>query len=241
MKSELTITPKGDTLTLLEGKALELKHPDKLKISGQIESVNKYMAARKATEQAYGSLQHINRDLAVITVDDEAMSIHLDVDPNSPFGTEVVGTLEMNPDLLKFQLNQNYKFSREALVELIRMNRRFFADIVENGNVVSALQRLKISTTGSLEAGSDTRGNKESAFKKTVDSAVVPQTFVLFIPIFKGQPAKKFVVDLCLDTTENNVRFWLESVELIEIAQADKKAIISAQLADYLDYCIIWK
>lgn len=241
MKSEMNITPKGDVLTLLEGKALELKHPDKLKISGQIESVNKYMAARKGTEQAPGALQHINRDLAVITVDDEAMAIHLDVDPNNPFGTEVVGSLEMNPELLQFQLNKNYKFSRESLVELLRMNRRFFADRIENENVVSALQRLKISTTADIGQGSDTRGNKENAFKKTVDSAAVPQTFALFIPIFKGQPPKKFLVDLCLDTTEQNVRFWLESVELIEIIQVDKKAIISAQLADYLDYCIIWK
>jgi hypothetical protein len=242
MKSDLTITPKGDTINILEGKALEPKHPDRLVISGQIESVNAYLTARKGTQQQSGALQYVDKDLAVITIDEEAMTIHLDVDPNNPFGTEVTGKLYSNPELAAFVINKpGHRFTRESLLEVITFRRRFFTDVSQYDGVRSALQRLKISATSSTEVGSDNRGNKDSAIKKVVDSAGIPQNFKLTIPIYKGQPAKTFLVDLCLDYTDAGVRFYLESVELVELADADKKAIIQAQLKDFFDFCIIWK
>src|SRR5579872_2912661 len=126
MKSELTVTPKGDTINILEGTALEPKHPNKLKIVGQVQSVNHYMAARRGTTQPHGALQHIDRDLAVISIDEEAMTIHLDVDPNNPFGTEVLGKLEINPDLVPFGINKQVEFTRDKLIHLLRFSRRFF-------------------------------------------------------------------------------------------------------------------
>jgi len=242
VKSELIISPKGDTINVLEGKALEQKHPDRLVISGQIESVNAYLSTRKGTAQMPGSLQHVDRDLAVITIDEEAMTIHLDVDPNNPFGTEVTGKLLANPELAAFSINKaGHRFTRESLLEIITFRRRFFTDLDQYDRVKSSLQRLKISANSSTEVGSDSRGNKDSAIQKTVDSANIPAGFKLTIPIYKGQPAKTFLVELCLDYTDAGVRFYLESVELVEIAEADKKAIIQKQLADFLEFCIIWK
>lgn len=241
MKSELTITPKGDTINILEGKALEPKHPNKLKISGQIDSVNKYLAARRGTLQPSGALQHIDRDLAVITVDEEAMTIHLDVDPNHAFGTEVVGKLEMNPDLVPFGINKTVEFTREKLIHLLRFSRRFFTLPAHHEALITAYQKLNISGNTNLKVETDTRGNKDMGFKKTIDSSSIPTEFVLEMPVFKGQPARKFRVEICLEASDASVRFWFESVELIEIIEKDKKEIFQAQLADYLEYAIIWK
>lgn len=241
MKSELTITPKGDTLNILEGKALEPKHPERLFISGQIESVAAYLNARRGTLQPEGALQHINKDLAVITMDEAAMTITLDVDPNHPFGTEVVGKLEFNPELLAWFINKDKQFTREQLISLLKFNRRFFADASQHSIMLDAYQKLNLTGQTALKNESDNRGNKDAAFKKTIDSSNIPTEFSLLMPIFKGQPAKKFRVEVCLDATDASVRFWFESVELIEIIEADKKEIFNKQVEGYVDFAIIWK
>ena len=231
----------GSTLTILEGTALAPKHPERLKIIGQIESVNSYLNARRGTAQPEGALQHINKDLAVITMDEAAMTITLDVDPNNPFGTEVVGKLEFNPELLAWFINKDKQFTREQLITLLKFNRRFFADASQHGIMMDAYQKLNLTGQTALKNESDSRGNKDAAFKKTIDSGNIPTEFSLLMPIFKGQPAKKFRVEVCLDATDASVRFWFESVELIEIIEVDKKAIFNNQVAGYTDYAIIWK
>lgn len=241
MKSELTITPKGDTINILEGKALEPKHPERLRISGQIESVNAYLNARRGTLQLPGALQHIDKDLAVITMDEAQMTITLDVDPNHPFGTEVIGKLEFNPELLAWFINKDKQFTREQLIHLLKFNRRFFADPSQHAIMLDAYQKLNLTGQTALKNESDSRGNKDAAFKKTIDSSTIPTEFSLMIPIFKGQPEKKFRVEICLDATDQSVRFWFESVELIELTEGDRKNIFNSQVEGYTDFCIIWK
>lgn len=241
MKSELTIAPKGDTINILEGKALEPKHPLPLKIVGQIESVNVYLNARRGTAQLPGSLQHIDKDLAVITMDEANMTITLDVDPNHNFGTIVIGKLEFNPDLLAWFINKDKQFTREQLITLLKFNRRFFADASAHAIMLDAYQKLNLTGQTALKNESDSRGNKDAAFKKTIDSSTIPTEFILNMSVFKGQPDKKFRVEVCLDATDASVRFWFESVELIEIIEVDRKAIFNAQVAGYTDMAIIWK
>lgn len=241
MKSELTITPKGDTLIYLEGKALEPKPPIPLRIIGQIESVNTYLTSRRGTLQPPGALQHIDKDLAVITMDEAKMTITLDVDPNNPFGTEVVGQLEFNPDLLAWFINKDKKFTREQLIYLLKFNRRFFADASQHRIMLDAYQKLNLTGQTNLKNETDGRGNKDLAFKKTIDSSTIPTDFTLEMPVFKGQPNRKFRVEICLDATDASVMFWFESVELIEIIETDRKKIFNDQVASYTDFAIIWK
>lgn len=241
MKSELTIGPKGDTINILEGKALEPKHPLPLKIIGQIESVNAYLNARWGTAQLPGALQHIDKDLAVITMDEANMTITLDVDPNNNFGTVVVGKLEFNPDLNAWFINKDKQFTREQLIALLKFNRRFFADASAHSIMLDAYQKLNLTGQTAMKNESDSRGNKDAAFRKTIDSSTIPTEFILNMPVFKGQPEKKFRVEVCLDATDASVRFWFESVELIEIIEVDRKAIFNAQVSGYTDMAIIWK
>ena len=233
--------PQGSALTIREGKALEEKHPEKLNLTGRIESVRQYLDARKGTEQAPGRLQHIDKDLAVILINEEELSITLHADPNNFFGTIVTGRMQHNADLTGFQINKEHKFSRESLVKLLTFSRRFFNDAVEWENVLNAVRRLKVSSTSDISQDTDNRGNKEMIFKKSVDSANIPNSFTLLIPIFKGQIPRKFSVDLCLEVTDAGVKFYLESVELVELTEQDRKDIINKELASYTDMCIIWK
>src|SRR5579864_4087833 len=175
MKNEITFNDfKNNQLTILEGKALDPKYPNKIQITGFIDSVNKYLAARKGSDLSKESFQVIDKDKAIIVVDDDAMNIHLFVEPNNPFGTEIVGQLEFDSFLQEFHINKNKEFTREALIKLFRFNRRFFEDKGKHEELVNAYQKLNISSAAQIKTETDTRGNKDLAFKKTINSESIP-------------------------------------------------------------------
>ena len=240
MKQEIII-PKfeGNTLTILEGKALELKQPEKISLEGNIKAISDFI------EKRYGArggkkLQQVDKDLAVVIVDGEKMNMTLLLDPNDIFGTVISANLERTTELLTFCINQNKQFTREELVKIIRFNRRFF-EAGKHQDILNAYLKLQLTGTTELTSASDNRGNKEAAFKKIIDSQNVPTEFVLEIPIFKGFGVERFRVEVCIETTDASVRFWFESVELAELIEVRKQEIFNEELRNCQDFVIINK
>jgi hypothetical protein len=241
MKTENIIHLQGDTLTILEGKALEQKYPEKIKISGNIESISNFLKQRWAEEKQGNNLQHVNPELAIVTVDADAMIILFQLDPENYFGTEILAKLEFSTELKKFCINETKTFNREELIKLLRFNAIYFDDRSKHSQLLLAYQKLNLSSNAVVKHESDTRGNKDVAFQKTIDSSNIPTEFILNIPIFKGQPAERFRVEICLDATDASVRFWFESVELAELIEQRKKELFDKQLAYCEDFVIIHK
>jgi hypothetical protein len=79
------------------------------------------------------------------------------------------------------------------------------------------------------------------AFSKLIDSQHIPTEFILNIPIFKGFDPERFRVEVCLEATDASVRFYFESVELLELIETRKKEIFAAELESCKDMVIIHK
>lgn len=238
MKTEMILNPNSDTITILEGKALEQKYPVPIKINGNIHSVANFIKERWGDKTGSG-LQVIDKTRAVVLVDEAEMFISLRLDPENVFGTEINGFLETTPEFEQFHINEAMTFSREDLVKLFRFNRRFFGS--DHEKLLTAYQKLNISTAGSLQQDSDTRGNKGVNFQKTVDSSAIPTGFNLTVPIYKGFDPVSFPVEIGLDATDASVRFWFESPVLVEVMEAMKKSIFEDQLKYCKDFVIIYK
>ena len=238
MENTFNITPTGDKITILQGEALPLLQPRQLKINGNILSVGSFLSNRWGA--LYGlELQRVDRELAIVTVNEAAMTILLQLNPNDPLGTEVLGKLELTDDLKQFCINQNKQFTREELIKLLRFNKRFFQNHDKHAELLKAYQTMQIKTASELKQESDTRGNKWLNFNKTVDSASIPTEFILYIPVFKGFPQKTFRVEICLDATDSSVRFWFESEELNELISIERDLIFNEQLKLCSDFVII--
>lgn len=240
MEQKININPAGDTLTILEGKTLDLKHPEKIKLSGNIESISGFLSKRYSGRTGKG-LQEVDKDKAVVNVDDAKMNMHLFLDPQNHFGAEVIATLLFTPELLAFHINDNHEFTRESMIKLLKFNKRFFANPMKQEELLDAYMKLNLTGNTQIKAESDDRGSRDFAFKKTIASQNIPLNFTLEIPIFKGQPVEKFRVDICLDVTEGSVRFWFESVELVELIEERKKSIFAKELESCQDFVIIHK
>lgn len=234
----LKIEPlSGNILTVLEGKALERKAPEKINISGDIKTVSNFLNIRKTTGSG---LQSIDLSKAIVFVDKKKQTISLELDPEDFYGAKITGTLEKSDELAPFCINQNKTFTKEELVKLIKFNKLFFDDAAKHAEILLAFQ--KVSSTVNIRANesNDDRGNKERAFVKDVTTNA-PTEFILNIPVFKGFEHSRFRVEICLDVTEGSARFWFESIELHEIIQTRIEEIFNSQLESAKGFVIINK
>lgn len=239
MKNEITVNglqPGGNTLTILEGKALEEKYPLQITISGDINTVSSFIKNRPDGFE----LQKVDKSKAVVYVDKEAMFIELQLDPQNYFGTTVRGTLEISSELKVFSVNQSRTFNREELVKLIRFNKLSFDNPDQHDKVLKAYMAFEAQTAGEIKAASDTRGNKSASLNKSVNTNI-PTEFILLIPVFKGKPAMRFRVEICLDVTDGGARFWFESVELHELINTERDIIFNEELKSCEGFVIVNK
>ena len=240
MKNEIIITKvQGEKLTILEGKALEEKYPEKIRLSGNIKSIAAFLEKRYGTKAGKG-LQFVDKETAVVVVNKEDMWMKLDLNPQDIFSTTINAKLDLTPELNVFKINTGQYFTREELVMIIRQNRRFF-DSAKHNDILLAWMKLELKGSTQLTAASDNRGNKEQAFKKEIDSSHVPTQFKLTLPIFKGFEPESFYVEVCLEATDASVRFTFESVELIELVEKRKEEIFNEQLQSCADFVVIYQ
>lgn len=223
---KLNVSVTGETLTVLEGKALQQMPPEKILITGDIKSVSNFLTIRK--KKGTGT-QNIDDSKAIVLVDKKALTIQLLIDPENHYGASITGKLEKSDEIQPFHINQNKTFTKEELVKLIKFNKIYFDAPTKHAEILLAFQ--KVSSTVNIKANesSDDRGNKERAYVKEVTSSA-PTEFILNMPIFKGFDSVRFRVEICLDVTDGSARFWFESTELHEVMQTTVDVIFNEQL-----------
>lgn len=230
----------GNEIIIREGQALPPVAPKKIVINGDIKTVSSFIEKRKNGYIDTAGLQFINSGRTLVTVDKEALSILLQLDPESQYGTEVTAKLSYTPELEQFCINKNRLFNREELIKLIRFNKIWFANPDEHDKLLKAYQAFSATVNANIGKTSDTRGNVDNSYKKTVETNV-PDSFVLNIPIFKGQDKRRFRVEIAIDSTDASTKFWFESVELNDIIQVESETILKKELESCGDYVVIWK
>lgn len=231
----ITTNEGAQTITVLEGKTLEPKQPETIKLKGDIKTVANFLKVRKTKGTG---LQTIDMSKAVILVDKKLLTIELRLDPENHFSPTITGTLEESDEIKPWFINANKTFSKEELVKLIKFSRIYFDDDGKHAAMLLAFQKVESTLNVRSNDSADDRGNKEKAYVKAVTSNA-PTEFILNIPIFKGFPNVRFRVDVCLDVTDGSPRFWFESVELHNIRLSSVNEIFDDQLLSADGFVVI--
>ncbi|MDV4025576.1 hypothetical protein CMT52_14670 [Elizabethkingia anophelis] len=239
MENKLNINLSSDNnySTLLIGEALTPKEPERLSVSGDFTAVGNYLKIKKQTANR---LQEIRPENAIVICDYDNLTIQLQTNPNDTFSTIITGKAEYSKEYKDFGINQSKFFNREQLIKLFRFNRRYFPNKEENANLLGAYQNFTASVNKNIADNSDLRGNKISHLQKTVRTDL-PESFVVEIPVFKGEAPVSFPVEICIEDNDSGVRFWFESVELDELIQEKKEYMFSRELSECQDLAIIYK
>lgn len=236
---ELKLDGVTDKLTILEGQApspLPLREPKIINISGDIHSVANFMQARSAGH----SLQAIDVNRAVVLVNKTARTITLQLDPENHYGATVVGKLEASPELQQFHINENHRYNRKGLLDLLRFNRLFFEDKNQHAQTLTGLMKLRIKSETEIEQEKGNQGNKRTLHDvKIIDDGGLAKEFTITVPLFKGFPAEKISVEICYEVLNGDVSFWLESVGLKEATDGAIDDIFESELQSAAGFVII--
>jgi hypothetical protein len=223
------ITPTGDTLTIREGKAPDILPPQHVAFSGTINTPADYAEHLKLHEMPDES------DSRVV-VDEYKGTIELFHRHSQDALTEehVSGKLIENPDLAEFKIflgtGSPSLRKPELLGEFLRPRRFFFESSDEWASAVARLknyeakreQKVAIDTTKTAKNGS-------FATSHTQENELPEISFVLAIPLFRGQPKSTFRVEICGSVTDGGVNVWLESLELRELLETARQQALETQ------------
>lgn len=221
MTKEINVITDGanPVVTILEGKALTPRERKTIEISGTITAPADYAEIRK-----------LNHETDHVQFCRSEMSIELHIQDANELGDTIVGQLALNPELAAFNINKENPLDPKRMATFLKMNKLWFSDKNKHFEIVGGLTNFQAKIQTEIAKESDTRGNKLESIGKKIETEI-PLSFVLDMPIYVGQPSKKFNVEISIDYTDAGVKCWLESTELHEIATETRDEIINDVIA----------
>jgi hypothetical protein len=213
------------TLNILHGEALEPKEPNTIFLSGVITCVLAWLLVR---------VSEIKQKLCFLIVDRDNLSLSLTVDEKEFYNTTIVGKLEVTKEFLGFGINTEKTWDPFKLSDFIKMNRSFFASRDVAMQLVTDLRNFKATVNKEIEKFKDDRANYDSRLRQVVESNL-PETFVINIPIFKGEPVKNLLVEISIDPI--SLQCSLVSPDACDYINEQSNIIIDQQLKEIKSLC----
>ena len=193
IKQETSYTQCGAReIIIREGHALPAKEPERVNISGTIDTPARWAENRKSIIPQLGS--HM-------TVDRQNMRIELVEDERSPYSNMLVGTMTLSDKFKEFGINGGKYITNFEMANLFKMNRSFFETKAVCMELVSKLKNLKASINKQIEASNNDRGNRRELVDQVVQHNI-PESFKLTLPIFNGTDPQEIEVEINVDADD---------------------------------------
>jgi hypothetical protein len=231
MKDKIEVKVEGNTkeLVIREGAAEIIQCPKTVNITGVIGSPAEYLKKRKSElkpKQCHVLYSYIG------------MYIKLIVNEENYYSATITGQTQLNPELKKFGINENKLFTVKELKQFLKFNRSFFAEIDCNLKMITNLERFSASVQTQINSHANDRGDKKQSLEVKIDSNL-DLNFVLNMPIFIGEAASKFNVEVCCDIRDGATSIWLEPPELQSLIIAGREALINKNIAPFLEAFVV--
>ena len=115
----------------------------------------------------------------------------------------------------------------KSLSEFVKMNRSSFEDKQVAMKLSKELQELKVKVDKEVENSNDNRANMRAMVAQKVIEMNIPESFNLFIPVFKGQSKVKMEVEIYVNPGTFEVS--LVSPDANDIVSEVKDTVIDVQ------------
>lgn len=168
------------------GDALPLKEPKAVSISGTIDAPARWVEKRK--DDIVSADSHV-------LVDRDRMTITLNIDENSAYMDQIVGTLTISTEMHEFGINTGEYMSCFDMADRIKQLRTYFETQQEAMKLVTELRSFKAKIDKEMELSDDKRGNQKIMRAQKVESNL-PKSFNVKMPIFKGTEERTFEVEV---------------------------------------------
>jgi len=223
-------------IELREGKALPLQEPQKIIISGNIDTVSKYIGQRGFVSDNSEVPTAIDLRKAIIIVERDKMSIVLLENPKDFYSNTISASLQLSTEFKKFGINENQTYTPAELGDFIKLNRAYFTKKEDANKLVSLLKNFTAKVNKQIEDSEDGRGNKDHVRRQVVESNL-PPSFNLNLPIFKGQKKVEFEVEICIEP--KNLECYLFSADANDVIIETRDTIIDEEISKFAGFCVL--
>lgn len=223
---KVTVSPTGGELTIRTGTAQAVNEPVKFSIretsiDGPLEWCTKtYVIKRRKTTPCVVCIVNVNQN-----------SIEFYEDAEDKQAPVIIGRIIPNPDIEVLGINTGAAISPHKLSDIVKMNRTLFPDKTEAMVLVSKLRDFKGRVEKESESFKDDRANFSLRVAQ-VAKTNLPETFVVNLSPFLGEPKQPFTVEVVI-THDLNVSLISPDLhdyikEYAEKRIADQVAAITA-------------
>jgi hypothetical protein len=153
MDQVLNITPSGDTLTVLTGKALEPMLKDRRHFKASVHSAVAYLVHR---------LPKLDLSTALVQVDLNENRIVVIENIDDQLSHTMNGELKFSSDMVAFMSMLNTSMSLNDFRRLLKNNKRLFANVEDFNAISTAVMKFNASIKTNLTNVNDARGNKNT-------------------------------------------------------------------------------
>lgn len=230
-KLSLELKEGTQVLELRTGSALpfhELKH---LLLKGSLQAPGDFLEIRRNQFPVDKTHILVNEDDGSITINSQ--------DREEVGKITVTGNLTEHPDFKRIGINnQDMLRSPSELATWIKMNRTFFESKTIALNLVTVLRNFRATVNKILEDKKDDRANY-SILREQVVNSNLPETFQITVPLFVGEKAVKFDVEIVIDPEDFSCA--LISPDAADLVRKAKELKLSEQISRFAGYVIIYQ
>lgn len=214
--------------TVRHGEAEDIRYAKPILITGTIDVGSQFLKGKENNP--------LHTHLRIYKQEGRLELYINDTDPNSMH--LIIGQLKLNADLAEFQINSlTHRFSVSDFLRFIKTKRVFFSNKDQHAALIKNMQAWSAKIETVLIQANDQKGNSNFQVEqkvRAVDGFV--DKFELNIPIYQGDVALKFTVEIGLDPKNTAVNLYLFSDELFELQVTQREKLINEAIGEYRDY-----
>lgn len=214
-------------IVIREGKAMEVREPVKVGISGTLDAPARWLETRMR-------LGLVNQGANHVLVDREHLTITLQCNENNHYGSKISGSLIVSPEFRRFGINEGEYITNFEMAELFKMNRSHFETKAVAMKLVTELQNFRAKVDKEIEKSDNNRGDKRLLINQVVQSNL-PEAFNLHIPIFKGTPKQTVNVEVYINPSDFSCT--LVSADAIDLLEEMRDSQMDAVLSRIREVC----
>lgn len=218
---KLSVTAEGNEVIVRQGEAPKPQNPEAFKTAGNINAVFDYLRVRNP-----------DKNTAIILANTQARTITLITDEHAQVKSTIHAALTMHPIFEALGINTGKEHTPATLGKALRENKYYFPTDDVN-QIVANLRNLSVKIEGETQKTDDNRGNKSASIAKRVTAENVPQTLTIRAPIFIGDEESNIPVEILIDTLDVHVKLFLESPDLIHLAEVNAKKHFETNIDDF--------
>ncbi len=212
-------------LEIRTGSVLPLKEPEKIDISGNIDSPFRFLEQRAANL----SLNLVDHKASHVLVNRDEKNITLIVDEKNYYYGRIIGKLSFTTEYESFEINSGKQWEIKKLAQFLRLNKYYFSDKNEAAKLVKDLMNFEAKVDKEVKDKQDNRAGIDFVRRQVVQTNL-PERFNLQMRIFKGGERMTFPVEIDIDPYSFNCSFVSEFAA--EMIDGDIESIIDGQVKE---------